>query len=273
MDKEIKKIGIIAGAGLLPRTVFDSCNAQNIDCTVLGIEGQVSKELFEDIELQTIPLYSISKLLSALRKNDVTHIVLAGKVERKNLSKLLFDLKGAVLLTHIIKGGRNDNSVLSAVITFLEKEGFVILPPEHVARNITAKKGVLTKLEPDQSALDDIKKGVRILKNIASFDVGQALVIQAGLVLGVEAAEGTDELIKRCGLIQQKDEPAAILVKIVKPDQDRRVDLPCVGPHTITMLREYGLRGVAMEAGSSLILDEKSAIEEANKAGIFIVGI
>ncbi len=271
-QSKIQKVGIIAGAGTLPRHVYDACIKKGIECVVVGLEGQTSSTLFKGISYETIPVYNISKILRLLQMEGATHIVLAGRVERAHLSRLLLDLKGAVLLAKIMKNGLNDNAVLSTVIKFLEKEGFTIIPPEMIARDIVIRKGVLTRTEPDKSAVEDIKKGTKILRNIAALDVGQALVIQSGLVLGVEAAEGTDELIKRCGRIQQKDEPGAILVKISKPNQDRRVDLPCVGNITINQLKEYGMRGAAVEADSTLLLDGADTIKTADENNIFLIG-
>jgi DUF1009 family protein len=272
-NKNIKKLAIIAGAGSLPKQVADSCKKQKIDYIVIGLEGQTSKDKFAADEIVMHHLHAVSKILKTMQKAGVTHVVLAGRVSRASISKLLLDVKGAMLFARIITHGLNDNSVLLSVIKFLESEGFTLVPPEKVAKDIVLQKGCFTKTKPDDSATDDIQKGIKILKGIAQYDVGQALVIQEGLVLGVEAAEGTDELIKRCGQIQQKlGEKSGLLIKCTKPQQDKRVDLPCIGPNTIRNLHEYGLRGVAAEAGGTLMLDGKETIKLADELGIFIYG-
>ncbi|MBS0236503.1 MAG: UDP-2,3-diacylglucosamine diphosphatase LpxI [Proteobacteria bacterium] len=271
--EEIGRVGIIAGAGALPRHVYDACLKQGLDVFVIGLDEHVSYDLFEDVDYESLAVHNVSKILGKLHNAGVTHVVLAGRVERANLSRLLLDIKGVVLLAKIMKNGLNDNALLSTVVSFLEQEGFIIVPPEAIAKDIVVQKGVLTRKQPDKAAMSDIKTGLKTLRNIAALDVGQALVIQSGLVLGVEAAEGTDELVRRCGLIQQKDEHGPILIKIAKPHQDRRVDLPCIGAVTIAEMKKYGLVGIAVEAGSSLMLDGNETIKVADENEIFIVGI
>jgi len=269
----IKKVAVIAGKGWLPRHVLDGCIENGIECEIIAIEDQFSEELFQGISYHVFPIHAISKIIAKLKSLEVDKIVLAGAIKRSNMTKLLLDLKGAKLFAMIMKAGLNDDSALKTIIVFLEAEGFTIIPPEKLATSIVVQSGILTKTEPDEAAVGDIKKGTGILKAVANFDIGQALVIQNGLVLGVEAAEGTDELIKRCGLVQQKDEEMCILIKISKPNQEKRVDLPCIGPDTIKNLYRYNFKGIALEAGSALILNKEEAIADADKFGIFIYGI
>ncbi len=268
---KIKKIGIIAGAGYLPMHVFEACKKHNIPAVVVGLENETSFELYNDEDIKKFKIHSISKIIDFLREEGVDSVTLAGKVKRAKISRLLLDLKGAKLFARVIKNGLEDNSILKTIIEFLEDEGFEIIAPEKIATNIILTKGFLTVNKPDKVAEDDIKKGIKILKGIASFDVGQALIIQNGLVLGVEAAEGTDELIKRCGEIKQEGE-GPILIKVIKPGQDKRVDLPCLGPDTIINAGKFGIRGIASEAGSTLILDQNNTLKLADKLGIFIYG-
>lgn len=271
--KEIKKLGIIAGSDLLPRHVVDACKKNNIPFVLIGLTGNTTSELFKDITHENFALHSVSKVIKKLKNEEVTHLVFAGKVRRSSVSKLLLDVKGAKLLTKIIRAGLSDNAILSAILEFFENEGFKIVAPEEIAEEIVVKKGKIANLEPSKENWDDIKKAVKVLKGIAEYDVGQALIIQGGLVLGVEAAEGTDALIKRCGSILQQEDNDGILVKICKPKQDKRVDLPCIGYNTIQNLHKNGLKGVAIEAGAAIILDEAATVNEANKLGIFIYGI
>ncbi len=270
--KGIKKLGIIAGDGYLPRHVYDACIESETEVVVIGLDNETDYEIFADVEISKFPVFKVSKIIKKLKDEKVSHITLAGKVKRADISRLLLDLKGAKLFAQIIKHGLADNSILQTIIRFLEKEGFEIIAPEKIASQIVIGKGCLTKTKPNKNALGDIKKGMKVLKGIADFDVGQALVIQHGLVLGVEAAEGTDELLKRCGEIKQSGD-GPILIKISKPKQDRRVDLPCIGSETIKNAIEFGFRGIAAEAGSALILDQDSTIKLANQNKIFIVGV
>ncbi|WP_339052150.1 LpxI family protein [Candidatus Lariskella endosymbiont of Epinotia ramella] len=269
---EIDKLGIIAGSGLLPRHVYDACIEQGIEVHVIGLENQTSRDLFQGVEIEFFPVHSVKKIINKMNAIGIKYVVCAGVVKRTSLSKLLLDFKAAKLLAMIMKAGLNDNAILGAVLEFLEREGFVIIPPEKIATQIVAKSGSMGSVKPTPSAMQDIRKGAKILKGIAAFDIGQALVMQNGLVLGVEAVEGTDQLIERCGKVQQKGE-SCILLKVTKPQQDKRIDLPCIGPDTITRLHQYHFHGVAVEAGVSLILDKKETIRRADELGVFVFGL
>ncbi|RZI47191.1 LpxI family protein [Rickettsiales endosymbiont of Peranema trichophorum] len=273
MTTKIKKLGIIAGSDHLPRHIVDACVAKGIDFVLIGLAEQTTHELFTDIEYETFPLHAISRIIKKLKSEEVSHLIFVGKVKRTSISKLLLDLKGAKLFGRIIKSGMNDNGILSAVLGFFEAEGFKIVPVWEIASNIMVKCGSITNVGPTEEMWNDIERGLKVLKGIAQYDIGQALAIQSGLVLGVEAAEGTDELIKRCGEIQQKNEHGAILIKISKPEQDLRVDLPSIGLKTIRQLHHYKFSGIAVEAERSLILNQSEVVEEANKLGIFVHGI
>ena len=270
---DIDKIAVIAGKGWLPRHVFDGCKEKGIECKIIAVKDQFSEDIFSGLDYEVFPVHAIGKIIKRLRSLEIKHVVLAGAVKRGNITKLLLDMKGSKLFAMIMKAGLNDNAVLTAIIAFLEAEGFSIVQPEYFATSIIAHSGFLTKVKPDAASFSDIRKGTEVLRAIAKFDVGQALVIQNGLVLGVEAAEGTDELIRRCGLVQQKNEDMCILIKVCKPNQDKRVDLPCMGEDTIKNLHEYNFKGVVLESGSTLILNKEKAIEEADSKGIFIYGI
>ena len=272
--KRGEKLAIIAGDGSLPVHVADACKEQEMKYSVFTFEGEGDNARFTKHadKLHSFKIHSISKILAKLREEGVTHLTLAGKVRRTDLKRLMMDFKGAMLLARIIKSGLADNSLLTTIIKFCEDEGFTVIAPEKIAREIVVEKACLTKVKPDKTALADISQGTKIVSGIANFDVGQSLVIQGGLVLGVEAAEGTDELIKRCGSIKQEGE-APVLVKISKPNQDMRVDLPCIGVNTVELAHEYGFKGIAVRANSTLMLDQKETIALANKYKLFIVGI
>ncbi len=272
LHSEITKLGILAGSGNLPKHVIEACKSKGIKYCVIGFEDETDSGILAE-NAHTFKVYAVSKIINKFKEEGVTHVTMAGRVKRADLTRLLLDIKGAKLLALIIKSGLADNSILMTVLNFIEREGFKIIPPESIASDVVMQKGYITKAKPNESAEKDIQQGLKILKGIAGFDVGQALAIQGGLTLGVEAAEGTDELIRRCGEVRQTGEEAPILIKISKPNQDRRVDLPCIGPQTIENAFKYGFRGIAVEAGSTLILDQEETVDLANKYKIFIVGV
>jgi len=270
--EQIKKLGIIAGDGFLPKHVFDSCKKNKIPVVVIGLENETNFALFSEKEIIRFHPHKISKIIRKLKDEGVSHISLAGKVKRADLGRLLLDLKGAKLFAKIMKGGLADNCILTTIIKFLEKEGFEVIAPEAIASDIILSKGAITKSKPNKTALEDIKKGLKVLKGIAGYDVGQALVIQNGLVLGVEAAEGTDELLRRCGEIKQEGD-GPILIKVCKPEQERRVDLPCIGLNTVENALRYGFQGIAAESGAALVLEQDKTMKLADKNKFFIQGI
>ncbi len=269
-----KKIALLAGAGMLPRMIYESCQKKDIECLIIGVEGHISTELYEGIEYSSLPIYSLSSIVKTIHDRKIKNIVLAGKVNRTGISRLLLDAKGIKLFTTIIRNGMSDNAILTSVIKFFESEGFTILSSETIADDLIMPLGNLTKhININANAKKDIKQGLQILRGISAYDVGQSLVIQNSLVLGVEAAEGTDQLIKRCMNIAQESGDRPVLIKICKPTQDTRVDLPCIGPNTIIEMHKSGIQGIAIEAGKALILEKQKTIEEAEKLGVFVYGI
>lgn len=269
----IKKLAILAGSGVLPRQVYDAARDKGIEAIVIGLDGETEYSYFKGVRVEKFIIHKISNIFKFLKKEEVSHITMAGKVERADIARLLLDMKGAKLFARIIKNGFADNAILTTIIKFCEDEGFEIVGPEKIACNNIVQEGVLTKVKPSKVNKEDFKAGFKTLKVVAETDVGQALVIQSGLILGIEAAEGTDELIKRCGEIRQRDEEGPVLLKMCKPNQDKRVDLPCIGPKTVEYIAKYGFSGVAVEAGKTLILDKNETIALANKLGVFICGI
>jgi DUF1009 family protein len=150
--------------------------------------------------------------------------------------------------------------------------GFRVSGVDSILEGLIARSGQYGAHAPDDQARSDLDRGLDVARAIGAMDVGQAVVVQQGMVLGVEGVEGTDALIKRCGELKREG-PGGVLVKIKKPDQDRRADLPTVGVETVATAVASGLRGIAFEAGGALIMDEAEMIREADAAGLFLIGI
>jgi DUF1009 family protein len=165
-----------------------------------------------------------------------------------------------------------DDGLLSAVVKELEAEGFRVIGADDVFESLRTPLGPCGRLAPDDAALVDIDRGIEVVRAIGQLDVGQAVVVQQGVVLGVEAIEGTDALLDRCAVVRRSGR-GGVLVKIAKPGQEHRVDLPTIGPGTITRAISAGLRGIALEAHRSLIIDRAAVIRAADEAGLFVVGV
>ena len=162
--------------------------------------------------------------------------------------------------------------VLAAVIKILGEEGFRVLGAHEILQAALGPKGVLSRAEPDAQAMADIDRGVAVARALGVADVGQGCVVQLGLVLAVEAVEGTDAMLARCAPLARAG-PGGVLVKVLKPGQDRRADLPTIGPDTIRNAAAAGLRGVAFEAGATILVERETTIAAADAAGLFLLGL
>ncbi len=272
INRDFDGVGIIAGQGLLPKMVYDECIKKGIRSKLIGLRGEINQKIFQDIVYDSFRPYDISQIFDYLNKNNLTKIVIAGRVNRANLSKLIFDKIGMKIFAEIIKTGFNDNNIYLTVIKFIEEYGFKIISPNEIIEDILTQKGNMTNVPIDEQINIDIKKGIDILKGIILYDVGQALIIDQSLVLGVEAVEGTNELISRCAKYRNRNS-GGVLIKMCKPHQDKRVDLPCIGPDTIKNIAKYTYKGIVVEAKKSIILASKDTIELANENKIFIYGV
>ena len=210
--------------------------------------------------------------LALLRENKVRELVLAGGVRRPSLASLRPDWRAAKFFARVGYRALGDDGLLSAVVAELEREGFRVIGPDQVLRAGLATEGPFGRISPDAQAVADIAHGARIARVLGGLDIGQAVVVQQGLVLGVEAIEGTDELIRRCAGLRREG-PGGVLVKVEKPGQEQRADRPTIGPQTVALAAETGLRGIAVEAGATIVLDRGEVVEAADRAGLFVVGI
>ncbi len=267
-----ERLGIIAGSGTLPRRLVDRCRNAGRDIFVLALEGEAELSLVEGIPHAWCRPAAGAKALRLLRDNGVTDLVLAGGVRRPTLASLRPDWRAAKFFAKVGYRMLGDDGLLSAVVKELELEGFHLIGAHQLLDEAELAEGPLGAVTPSKEALADIVRGVAIARALGALDIGQAVVVQQGLVLGVEAIEGTDELVRRCGALR-RDGPGGVLVKIEKPGQERRIDRPTIGPRTVANAAEAGLLGVAAEAGATMLLDRDEMIRLADAAGLFVVGI
>lgn len=265
-------LGLIAGGGTLPRQIITQCQADGRPVFVLGFHGHTDPETTDAVDHAHVALGRIGAAVDALKTAGVRDIVMAGAIRRPNWSDLDLDRRGAKLLLKLGMRGRGDDALLRILIAELEGEGFRVLSVPDVLSDRVMPPGIQTRARPDQQAQADIARGVEVLTLIGAADIGQAAVIQQGLVLAVEAIEGTDAMLSRCrGLAR----PGAggVLVKMRKPGQEDRADLPTVGPGTVAAAVAAGLRGVAVEAAGALAIALDEMVAAADRADIFLVGI
>lgn len=266
------KLGIIAGRGELPQLMLDAARAEGRPVFVLALEGQTANELVQGVEHAWIPLGAVGRGIETLKAAGVSDVVFAGGVRRPSLLRLGLDARAARLMAKFGKAALGDDKLLSVLIAELEGDGLRVVGADDILGGLLVGEGVLGRHRPDAVALSDIARGVEIARALGALDVGQAVVVQQGIVLGVEAIEGTDALIARSGAVSREG-PGGVLIKVKKPKQERRADLPTIGVTTVREAAAAGLRGIAVEAGHSLLLGRDEAVAAADAAGLFVVGI
>ncbi len=266
------RLGIVAGGGELPRLLVESCREEGREVFVLALEGAADAETVAGVPHAWCRIGAAATALSLLRAQKVRELVLAGSVPRPSLASLRPDWRAARLFARLGFAALGDNGLLSAVVKELESEGFRVTGAHELLEAAEMPQGPLGLFAPDARAEADIALGVSVAKALGKLDIGQAVVVAEGLVLGVEAVEGTDALIRRCGAFSREG-PGGVLVKLEKPGQERRADRPTIGPKTVLAAAEAGLRGIAAEAGATLVLRRKKVIEAADKAGLFVFGV
>ncbi len=271
--EEMTKLGMIAGSGELPEMIVQECTQSGRDLFVIALENFAQEQAVSNSEHKWMNIGKVGGIVKTLKNQKVNEVVLAGGVSRPTLSSLKLDAGGMKLLNRLRKlPSSGDNSIFSTIITFLEEQGFTITGVDKLLENLLITEGVLGAVKPDKTALNDIRIGVHAAQETGKLDIGQAVIVQDGRILGVEGAEGTDRLIMRCKELHNEG-AGGILVKVKKPHQDSRVDLPSIGVQTIENAHQSGLRGIAVEAGGALVINRPEVIKTADKLGLFIVGV
>lgn len=268
----LPKLGIIAGGGHAPRQVMAACEAAGRPYVLFCLEGQADPDLPGDKPHLWLGFGAVGKLKDACAGEGIEEIVMIGRVRRPSFFEIKPDWLGIRVLAKIGLHSLGDDGLLRALGKALEEACCVrVIGAQDVAGGLLTPKGVLTRTQPDGQARFDIARGFEIAETLGRLDIGQAVVMQQGLVLGLEAIEGTDALIVRAGRLKRQG-GGGVLVKRSKPQQDERLDLPAIGPGTVESLAKAGLMGVAVEAGRSLLIDRARTIEVADEEGLFIVG-
>ena len=266
-------LGILAGGGPLPGHVARAASAAGRDVFVVAFQDFAENHVVAPFAHETIRLAAAGQILAALRRHGCRELVLIGPVRRPSLRDLRPDAEGARILARIgrsLFGG--DDGLLGALVRVLGEEGFVVRGADEFLVDLLARGGLLAGTAPDALAHADIRRGIAVVRALGTLDVGQGCVVQDGLVLAVEALEGTDRMLQRAASLRQPG-PGGVLVKLVKPGQERRADLPTIGPGTLEAAAAAGLRGVAVEAGGTLLTDPNGCRATADRSGLFLYGI
>jgi len=278
------KLGLIAGNGRFPFLLLDAARAQGLAVAVAAIREETDPEIDRraaadhDISVHWISLGELSRLIEVFHKEGVTKAVMAGQVKHKQIfSSIRPDWRLAKLLLNLRT--RNTDMLLSAVAKVLGDEGIELISSTAFLEPLLAEEGVLAARAPDEDELKNIVYGLDVARAVAAFDIGQTVLVAAQACVAVEAMEGTDATIERAGSIMRTlEENASTLarrltvVKVAKPNQDMRFDVPVIGMKTVETMIEAGASCLSVEAGRTLLFDREALLERSAAAGIAIVG-
>ena len=273
------RLAILAGGGALPRIIAAEAVAAGRTVHILAIDGSFGEWPGAPCAVTPVGMGQVGRILDTLRRNDCREMAIAGSVVRPEIARLKLDF-GALInlprLTGIMLGG--DNHLLTTVVRFFEARGIRVVGVDEVAPSLLAGEGALGRVRPEARGLNDIARGMAVARALGALDIGQAAVVDRGYVLAVEAAEGTDALLERVADLRRKrnrlgGRRRGVLVKRVKPGQDRRVDLPTIGPRTVELAAAANLAGIGVHAGGVILLEREIVLATADAAGVFVVGV
>lgn len=264
------KIGIIAGGGQFPLLFAEAAKVEGRQVVAAAHKGETWPEIEQTADrVCWVKLGQLGRIISFFKDQGVTETVFAGAITKTRIFKDVWpDLKGLSLWNKI--DVRQDDAILRAVATVFEEEGIRVLPSTLYLPHLLFPKGVLTKKQPSAEQREDIRFGWHTARAIGALDIGQCVVVRDRSVLAVEAIEGTDAAIRRGGELGRE---GAVVVKLKKPHQDFRFDLPAIGLKTIETMQAAKAAVLAVEAGQALLFDCDEVVRQANKAGIVVVGV
>ncbi|MCK5323713.1 MAG: UDP-2,3-diacylglucosamine diphosphatase LpxI [Desulfobulbaceae bacterium] len=270
MPEMSEKIGIIAGGGQFPLLFAGAAKKEGRKVVIVAHKGESRPDLEEIADrFCWIKLGQLGKIIKFFKNEGVTSTVFLGTITKTRIFyDILPDLKGLSLWNKI--DIRQDDAILRAIADELEKEGIKVLESTLYLKEFLFPKGILTRKSPSASNIDDIRFGWQIARGIGRMDIGKCVVVRDRTVLAVEAIEGTDAAIKRGGALGREK---AVVVKVKKPGQDFRFDLPAIGTDTIDSMTSVKAEVLAVETGQALLFDRKKVIRLADKAGIIVIGI
>ncbi len=267
---ESAHIGIIAGGGQFPKLFIDAAREAGRKSVVIGFKGETDASVARIADTFCwIKLGQLGKAIKFFKTNQVSETVFLGTITKTRIFRdILPDLKGLSVLRRVDKN--HDDALLRATAQVLEEEGIRVVESTLYLKKLLFPSGILTRKKPNQKQREDISFGWQMAKAIGKLDIGQCVVVRDKTVVAVEAVEGTDRAILRGGELCKKD---AVVVKVQKPQQDERFDLPAIGLETIESVKKVDGAVLAVEAGKSLLFDADAVIAEADRAGIVVVGV
>lgn len=263
----MRRVGLIAGNGRFPILFVRTARAAGVEVVVVAHEGETLPELAAEADgITWIKVGQLGTIIDTFQRAGVERVVMAGGIRKEALLEHFApDERGMQFLSRLTALG--DDTLLRGVATELESEGIHVVESTLFLESLLAPAGALTTRQPDDEQWKDIRYGIEVAKGVGRWDIGQSVVIKSRIVLAVEAIEGTDVTIRRAG------RPGAVVVKVSKPGQDMRFDVPAVGPQTVEVCAAAQIAVLALEAGKTLLLDKEELLAAAEAAGLVIVGV
>ena len=268
-----QRIAIIAGNGRFPFLVLDAARSQGHDVTVIGIKEEASKDLEEaaagppKADLHWVSIGHLGTFLKILKEAKIKTAVMAGQVKHVKIFSIVPDLTAMTMMARLAT--RNTDSLIGAVANLMREHGVELINSAQFLQPLLAGVGQLSERAPSEAERKDLEFGYRMADTIAGLDIGQTIAVKHQAVVAVEAMEGTDETIARAGDLAGA---GVAIVKVAKPNQDMRFDVPIVGLATIQAMRRAGATALSVDAGKTLIFDRDAFFASANEAGIAVVG-
>lgn len=272
MPPPLPKLGILAGGGTLPARIAMAARGQGREVFVVAFEGHTDPATVTGLPHLWSRFGAAGGIIARLKDEGVRELVFAGPVRRPSFTELLPDWWTTKFLAKVGTRALGDDGLLRTIASALEGEGFRIVGLHELLSELLTPPGPVGTLRPDEQARQDVARAVEVARVLGALDVGQGAVVQQGIVLAVEAIEGTDAMLARCAGLARPG-PGGVLVKVRKPQQDRRLDLPTMGVATVENAARAGLRGIAVEAGGSLLVDRAAVAAAADRLGMFVIGI
>jgi UDP-2,3-diacylglucosamine hydrolase len=272
-------LAIICGGGSFPGAVAEAVTRQGRRPVLFGLKGWAAPEVLEKYSHHWIVIGQIGHFFRLARSENCRDVLFIGSVVRPPIKQLGLDWQTIKLMPRLISAYRGgDDRLIGGLAKMSEDAGFRIVGLDEVAPEVFVSDGVLGRFRPSAENNADIVRGLQVIHALGPFDIGQAVVVANNQVLAIEAAEGTDNTIVRIAELRRQRRIASppgtgVLVKAPKPGQDRRFDLPSIGPRTVENVAKAGLAGIAVAAGSTIIAEAAETIAAADRAGIFIAGV
>jgi len=265
----MNNIGIIAGGGNLPIAIGGNLIKKNYNVFFFVIEESFNTINYQGFNVTIINLKSAKKIIESLKSKNIQSIIMAGNIKRPSIADISFDFQTFKLAKNLLLNKTGDNSLLVSIKKYFMDQGFDYFDWKEYCPELFVNNDYLTKLKPTRKARENLNKALSIFKSFGEIDVGQSMIIQNQIVLGLEAVEGTDNLMTRCK-DYKKNGDKGILVKLSKYNQSNILDIPTIGEKTIKLLKNCDYEGVYLEKNSCIIIDKEKTVELANQHKVFI---